>query len=222
MSKRLSLLLAAAVMAFTFQAYAADDFDDDADDDDIVMQERGFYGPRGHRWNDDGPRGRMGPGPRHHGDWDGPRPGKFDGRGPRHMRGHMGGMHMGKGLLGPRFAEMLQLTDAQKSKLVDLMTENYREGLLARMEMHDAAGKLRDLYDADAPSADAVVEANQEMGAAKGKLDALRLKMWNDVKSVLTPEQIQKLDDFEKSAPPRPDRRPGEKRPPAPGKGPRP
>lgn len=196
---------------------------------EYVTDQRGDFRGYGHRWNNDGPRGRMGPG--HHGQWGGPGMMR-DGRGPRHM-GMGGGMHMGRGMhmgmgmgmFGPRFMDEIQLTDAQKGKLVDVMTENFRERLLGRIEMMDAVKKLRDLDAADAPNADAIVEANQAMGAARGKMDVLHRKMRDDIRGVLTPEQLQKLDEFENSAPPhRWDRQRDDQRPqrPAPGQGPRP
>lgn len=200
MFKKLSLFCAAAAMALAMQtAMAQDDAPDFDDEPDYPADYDGDMGPGFHRWGGPGPRGGM----RHHRDWDGPgRPvPRHMGPGPKHMGGHFG-----KGILGPRFMDVIQLDDAQKTKIVDIMTENYREGLLARMEMHDAARTLRDSWDADAPNHDAIVQANQELGAARGKMDVLKMKMHDDIMAVLTPDQKAKVEEMWNNPPPRPDR----------------
>lgn len=207
MRTRLSLLFAAAVMAFTFQVAMAEEADDMDDMDEIAVEED--FGPMSRRmhprWNDDGPDGMRGP--RHMGKWDGRGPDmRHHGRGMH--RGMMGGgmgMGMGRGMMGPRFMEMLDLDQAQKVKVVDIMTENFRAGLMARMELADAHKKLRDIYKAEKPDHDGIIAANQAIGAAQGKLEVLGHKMRDDVRAVLTPDQVKKLDDFDKR-PPRRDR----------------
>lgn len=202
MNRKLSLLLA-AVMALSLQAaMAQDDAPDMDDDDDIAVEEYRDYGHygwrRGDRWERDDRRGPK------HDRRGGPKMRDNMGRG---MHGGMGmgpgmgrGMHMG-GMLGPRFMDMLQLDASQKGKIVDIMTENYRQRLLARMEMHDAMAKLRDLDAAAKPDHDAIVAANQAMGAARGKMDVLGRKLQDELRGVLTPEQLKKMDEWDNDRP---------------------
>lgn len=218
MRNKLTLLLAAAMMAFTFQTAMAEDIDDEMDDVEIAIDEDGTIGPLGRRFG--GPRDDdRGPGRhmmRHDRDgWRGGpgfgpamRPGPRMGRGMDcgmdcGMMGRGMGNKMGHGMMNPRLMDALNLTDAQKSQAVDVLTENFRQRLLARMELGDAQKKLRDLYDAESPSPDDIIAANTAVGAAKGKLDVQRRKFRDDIRKIMTPEQIQKLDDMQKAPPPR-------------------
>lgn len=151
------------------------------------------------------------------------RPGKGFGRG-----------HFGKGPgmfgFGHRVMDELELSDAQKTQVVDVLTAKFREGLLARMEMADARKQLRDASEAESPDAAAIVAANEAMGAARGKMEALGLTAKDDLRKILTPEQAAKLDEMRQSwradrdddddDAPRPHRRPGPRHG-RPGPGPR-
>lgn len=193
MSKKLSLLFAAAMLAFTFQAFAQEDDDVDMDDEAVVEQmDDNFDGPGPHRWS------------RHMGDrWDGPGRGPgMRGPGMRHPGGHWGpGMHMGMGRgMGPGMhmgmMARLDLTPDQERQMVDLMTENYRQRLLAGLEMRNEHKKLRDLYESANPNHDAIVAANQAIGGAKGKMDVLARKFQTDMKAILTPDQQKKWEEY--------------------------
>lgn len=207
MRKRLSLLFAAAMVAFSMQAAMAMDADD-MDMDDADVEEVGMM-------DDDAPMmhprrmGRPGPGP------DGFR-GRHD-RGPGEHRwgggpGHGPMMHHGRdmkgmgkakgmGMFGPRFMERLDLDATQKAKIVDIMTNCFRDRLTAGIEMADAQKKLRDLRDSEKPDHEAIVAAHQALGAARGKMEVIGSKMRQDVRAILTPEQIKKLDDMDKRGP---------------------
>lgn len=187
MSKKLSLLFAAAVLAFTFQTAMAQD-EDDFDDDDIVVEQfdddddAPDFGPRG-------PGMRHGMGMRHGGH--GPAM-----RGPgKHRMGMMGMRH---GMFGMRMMERLDLTAEQKKQLVDVMTENFRERFLGRIEMDEAFKKLRALHESDNPDHDAIVAANAAVGEMHGKMDVLDRKFRDKLDAVLTPEQREKMKDFRK------------------------
>ncbi|MCD8140794.1 MAG: Spy/CpxP family protein refolding chaperone [Planctomycetaceae bacterium] len=159
----------------------------------------------------DGPRKGDGPPPPRPGRDIGPRegrPGPRDGRSGPHNRdfgprGHWGrgpahdmGMGpIGHGMFGPRFMDELELTEEQKTQMVDAMTATFREGLLARMEMAEARKALRNLREMESTDADAIISMNEAMGAAKGKMDALRIKAKEQFDTILTPEQRAKLDE---------------------------
>lgn len=186
MGKKLSLMFAAAMLAFTFQAMAQEEDDMDLDDEVAVEEmDDAFDGPGPHRWS-----GHMGA------RWDGPGM-----RGPgmrRHPGKHWGpGMHMGRGMgMGMGMMRGLDLTAEQEKQMIDIMTENYRQRLLAGLEMRNEHKKLRDLYESDNPDHDAIIAANQALGAAKGKMDVQFRKFHNDLKSILTPEQQKKWEEF--------------------------
>lgn len=201
-----ALLLAGSVTA----AHAAQPVDpmDDAeiaeymgDDDDFGPSRPGRFGPRGH-WNRDGR-----PGPR-----------------PQHFR-HQGpgfGMH---GMQGRRW-EMLDLTEKQRTDMVDLMTKMFKAKLESRMEMQDLQKAARDIREKDNATAEEIIAANTALGAARGKQEALGYQLRQEMRSILTEEQLKKLDERREGMP-RPFRdgrfgpdRPGPdgKRPPQPPK----
>lgn len=150
--------------------------------------------------------------------------------GPRGHRGfggpdrHFGGMGMGRGQgFGLMRFDQLDLTADQKTRLIDVMADNYRATLEARFEMMEAGNKLRALRREDGVSSETIIEANAAAGAAKGKLEVLHRQMRDDVEKILTPDQIKKLEEGRR--PPsvgRDDRRPDGSGPRGPGRpGPR-
>lgn len=148
------------------------------------------------------PDGRRGPGDeicRPEGGWRGGRGHGPMGRHDRHPgKGFERGFGMGPGMMGfgHRFMDELELTDAQKTQLVDVITAKFREGLLVRMEMADAHKKVRELTTAETPDSAAIIAANEALGAARGKMEALGLTAKDEVKKVLTPEQVTKLEEM--------------------------
>ncbi len=144
--------------------------------------DRDWRGGPGHRWFDGPGMGRgMGPG-----GCKGPGCG-----GP--------GMGMGMGMrhgFGPRMMEILDLNEAQKSAVVDLLTENFRAGLKLRMETMDARKKLREVGKDDKAAAEDIIAAHTALGALEGRREALVKKAREDFRNVLTPEQLKKLDDL--------------------------
>lgn len=195
MRTKATLLLAAAIMALTFHA-SAQEMDDDWDEMDIVaVEEQVDDAPPARFFPDRGPGPRhMGPGPRHMGpgprDWN---RGPAMRQAPRHPRG-MGFRH---GMIGPRAMRELDLTQEQKTKMVDILTENYRSRLLANMELADARKQLFDLYEAEGADHDAIIAANTAIGAAQGKIEVEQRKLRSEIQALLTPEQREKLESMQ-------------------------
>lgn len=192
--RKFSLLFAAALMACVLQtAYAGEDQGDN-DDSAAVTNQRGFRnGMRGF-----GPgMGRGGPG---HGPAMYCSPGSpqmMHGRGPgmmRHDSGFGGGMEFG--MIGPRMLEELEITADQRSKIIDVATESFRERLELRWEMAEAKKKLNDLKDAEGNDYDAIVAASEALGSVQGKLDVARRKVKDQFAAILTPEQHEKIEKF--------------------------
>lgn len=203
--RKFSLLFAAAIMAFAMQTAWAEDEDIPPEEEIAEASEDagsfvGRWRSRGDR--PDGPHMGRWQGGRSHGPMMrhpgppciGPGCGPMMSHGDKGRRfGHRGGMR--DGMFGPRFMEELDLTDAQKGKLVDVLTENFRNRMLARIEMHDAIAKMRELDKSDNPDHDAIIAANAALGTARGKMDVLERKLKEQVRGVLTPEQVKKLDE---------------------------
>lgn len=178
------------------------DLDEDDDIEDTWRKETRAYRDRFDRRHRDG-RPNRGPGPR----------GDFRHRGP-HMGGYghrMGGydfrlpgMRHASMMFGPRIWEKLQLTSDQKTKVVDILTNNYRAKLEAKIEMIEARRVMRELYASDAPQGEAVVAAHTAMGALRGKMEVLDRQLKDELKNILTPEQQKTLDDMRKPKPRKP------------------
>lgn len=145
-----------------------------------------------------GPDGRG-----HHGDWMRDR---GDRGGPRHMGMGMG-MHFGPGMgMGMRghgmgFFRDIELTADQKTKFVDIMTNNYRKTLELRLSFHDAQRKAFDIRKGDTASSDEIIALNRQIGELKGKFEAANRELRDQLKAILTPEQAAKLDNFRKGPP---------------------
>lgn len=230
MRKALSLFLAAFLVAGAASSVRAEDdvdladdaeyvlaLDDqlDADDDDPAYG-RPLWGGPGREMM---PRHMMHDRPGFHpgmGPGRGPgRPGRHDGPGfgPRGPRG-IHDLHGPKGM--HRYMD-LDLTDAQKSQLIDVLTENYRQNLEARFALINAKKALGDVYDRDDVDQQAIVSAHEALGAATGRMAALKRGAYDQIKGILTPEQIEKLESPRKG-----DRRDRPGRPDRPGKRERP
>lgn len=205
--RKFSLLFAAAVMAFTLQAARAEDTP--LTDDDLIVDAGEMDTVTFHRR---GGRGGWHEGPRHM-DRGGSRRG-MSGRGfggpcfgsdcgPRDGMPGMGMMHRGgmrhggmrHDMFGPRFMDELDLTAEQKTALIDVVSDNFKARMQAKMELHDAIAALRNLRESDNPDHDALIAANAAVGTAQGRMDVADRKLKAEVRALLTPEQAQKLDD---------------------------
>ncbi len=134
------------------------------------------------------------------------------GPGPMGFWGHPGMMHQGwrghwydgedrdmmglPGISHGQFMEQLNLTDAQKSQLVDLLTNNFRNRLQNRMEMQTLRSQLRELQKSPNPDSGTVISLNQNLGAARGKLEVMKNQLKADLKNILTEEQQKKLNEM--------------------------
>lgn len=216
MRKAMSLFLAAFMVAMLPTALRAEDDIPDMDDEVAALEQldddfaelgrsRWMRPHRGCFDEDDGDRGRSG-------FRCGPMAGRPGGPGPMMLRKPMmdaPGRHMGPmmsmkgkrgmhGMMGMRKLFDLDLDDAQKSRLVDVMTENYRNRLNAGLELASARDALASLYDSENPDADSIVAAHQAVGAAEGKMAVVRRGMMDEVKKILTPEQVEKLEKMDR------------------------
>jgi len=141
-------------------------------------------GPHGRgKWRGDGPRqdcGEVGP-PMH------------KGFGPHHM-----GMR-GK---GARLGRLLDLTGAQRTDIKAIRTK-YRDQMKElRTELRNLKGKVEELVRAG--NHEAAFDASTEL---RKRMFVLRGEMMSEIKGVLTPEQIEKLEKGKERAKERRERR---------------
>jgi len=106
------------------------------------------------------------------------------------------------GPAGPWFLHMageLGLTDDQKTQLKTI-ADRQRESMKPLMQSaRDAHEAFRQALESDSAEATAVGQAALAMKAAQGKLEAAHKAALEEFKSVLTPEQKEKLASLEKS-----------------------
>lgn len=197
-----ALLLAGSVTA-AHAAQPGDPMDDPEiaeymdDADDFGMPPQARFGPRG-RWNRDG-----GPGPRQFSSRrQGPGFGMQGMCGMQGMRGMRGmqGMRGMRGMQG-RPWEMLDLTEQQRKDMIDLMTKMFKGRLETRMEMRDLQQAARDIREKDNATAEEIIAAHTALGAARGKQEALQYQLRQEMRGILTEEQLKKMDEFRDSMP---------------------
>ena len=100
----------------------------------------------------------------------------------------------------------LDLTDEQREKIETIMDENHAKTSAARRAVEKARKALEEATAGDA-NEPAIRKAAAALGTALGDEAVLKVKTMKEIKAVLTPEQIKKLDELKtemKSRPMRP------------------
>jgi Spy/CpxP family protein refolding chaperone len=120
--------------------------------------------------------------------------------GPRHGRdfgpGAPGGPGFAGPAFGPRLAEDLGLSDDQKLQLEALRTKQ-RDTLRPLMESaRQAHEAFRSALEAESADAGAVGRAALAMKDAEKKLRAAHTAAFEDMKAILTAEQVAQLDQW--------------------------
>lgn len=120
------------------------------------------------------------------------RPGIMAGRaGPGSMRGEMGPMRLF------RMAEQLDLSRDQRNsiaRIIDSTQPKIRDSMFKLMDSRKA---MRDLMDGNGKIDDKKLRSlTREQGDSVAEMTYLRLKMRNDIRNVLSEEQLAKLDSF--------------------------
>ena len=108
------------------------------------------------------------------------------GKGRKGMRGKRGGLFAG------RFAEKLNLTDAQKEQMRQIAAR-YREGARAARQQRGAQRGGMDLLNGGAFDEAAVRAAAQARANARVEREVARARMMSEMYNVLTPEQKSQL-----------------------------
>ena len=111
------------------------------------------------------------------------------GHGP--MGGHMGG-HMGG--LSPRMLQSLQLSDAQRDKVNELMqaqAKSMQEQMSQHRARHEQLDQLSRAPSFDAAKARALAD---EQGQQMAQHLFQRVQLQSQLRALLTPEQLKQLD----------------------------
>lgn len=94
---------------------------------------------------------------------------------------------------GHRLAKALGLSKEQSEQIKAIFLKHRDENASLRNEMVSERRELRTLIQSDKPDEAALREQAKKIGATSGDLAIRRAKMFQEVRAVLTPEQIRKF-----------------------------
>lgn len=117
-------------------------------------------------------------------------------RGMREHFGHRGGDRMLAMLDNERARTALGFTDEQSNRLRQILVESQKSSLKLRADLGVRRIELRELMRADKPDRDAVMVKVQEISDLRGQMMKQRVDSLLSSKSLLTPEQQQKIRSF--------------------------
>ena len=114
--------------------------------------------------------------------------------------GRFGRHHRPPGIMGPGFHGLqtmiqLDLSDSQQSKILSITEkyENERESL--KESLREARRDLARVLETEHPDEDAIRNALRRAAPIREELLVMRVKMMAELKTVLTPEQLQLLQE---------------------------
>jgi protein CpxP len=99
----------------------------------------------------------------------------------------------GHGQRGDRLAKALDLSKEQTEQVKAIFLKHRDKIAPLRKEMMSDRRELRKLIQSDKPDEAALREQAKKIAATSGDLAVRRAKVFQEVRAVLTPEQVQKL-----------------------------
>jgi protein CpxP len=124
--------------------------------------------------------------------WGGGNHGKGGGK-MAHSEFH--GKGFGGGFMGFRILMSLDLTDAQKSSVANVIVK-YRDEMKANKEkLVEAREKLTEAILAEEFNETAIRQAAQELAPLKEEMAVLRAKIASEIRPILTPDQIALFEE---------------------------
>jgi Spy/CpxP family protein refolding chaperone len=108
-------------------------------------------------------------------------------------RGHRGGHGMKRGFFGGRFAEKLNLTDAQKEQMKQIATRYHESNKASREQSRGKGGHNFGSFDGGTFNESAVRAAAQERANKQVEREVARARMMSEMYAILTPEQKAQL-----------------------------
>lgn len=91
----------------------------------------------------------------------------------------------------------LDLTPEQEEQILATRQEFYRNSLALRERLQQLRLELRRLWAEEKPNAAAINRKLTEMTPLRIELRAMALETWERIKTVLTPEQLEKLESVD-------------------------
>jgi len=113
-------------------------------------------------------------------------------------RGIMGSPGKGPGLIGMKVFLELKLTPAQQEEMLNVVTRFESEGKALHDEARQARRKLASVIRAENFDEAALRQAHREVSSAREEMLVFRAGMMHELKGLLTPEQLEKLDRMKK------------------------
>ena len=107
--------------------------------------------------------------------------------------GH-GGPH-GGGFGGLKMLMQLDLTDAQKTRISELLPAYRAQKDARRASLRDMRRQMRVLIEAERFDEEAVRQTFREMAPLMEDMAVSRVQFMHDLKAVLTPEQVERVKD---------------------------
>lgn len=121
--------------------------------------------------------------------------GGYYGMGPGMMgNGYGYGMH--PGTMGTEPLEMLNLTDAQRSKIAQIRDNVRKKNWPLMGQMMDEQSQLQQLYATETPDPKKVGEAYSKLSELRRQMIENSVEARNQMLAVLTPEQRKELDQY--------------------------
>jgi Spy/CpxP family protein refolding chaperone len=120
------------------------------------------------------------------------------GHGPEGDCPMMGGPHHGKGFGPMGMLKELNLTSEQQAK-VDSIMEQHKGEVRSMDDKVDASRQsLHEAIHNDVFDEQKIREASKSLAADKEEMDVLRGRMFAEIRTVLTPEQVAQLKEMKK------------------------
>jgi Spy/CpxP family protein refolding chaperone len=116
--------------------------------------------------------------------------------------GMMGYGHMGSGMRQNLWSiSQLDLSDSQKQQVREIHRKHRRENWSRMGEMMEHQDKLEELYDTDTPDPKAIGKVYAAIFEIKRKKIESQIQTQNKMRTLLTKEQQQRLDEEQKKRP---------------------
>ena len=113
--------------------------------------------------------------------------------------GRSGRHHRPSGIMGPKFRTLktiiqLDLSDSQKSKIMSIIEKYENERASLKESLREARKNLTSVLEAESADEDQIRSALRREAPIREELFVQRVKMAAELKTVLSPEQLQLLE----------------------------
>ena len=114
--------------------------------------------------------------------------------------GHFGRHHGQFGMMGPEFYGLktfiqLKLTPEQQSQILGILEKYDNQRQSIKESLREAKRNLARVLQAEQPDENEIRDALRQAAPIREKLLVMRVRMMAELKTVLTPEQLQLLEE---------------------------